>query len=169
MFQRLWVWIPAPLMDGLLHIYLLKNCNDVCLKRPEINDKRLRRWPILKKLIERWKKVYLTRGGFVQYSYSVELVEMHPVLGQLAHTAKTIHFSEKTRFLNFLFSKFCRNVDGRLNCVSQTSVYRKWDSSRRSFRKANSSPQRYYWLNIFSLTPKAKKLQRQRIPIKKIL
>ena len=29
-----------------------KNCNNVCLKRPKINDKRGRSWPILKKLTQ---------------------------------------------------------------------------------------------------------------------
>ena len=32
-------------MDIFTHIFC-KNCNDVCLKRPKLNDKRGRVWPI---------------------------------------------------------------------------------------------------------------------------
>ena len=48
MFRRSWVRIPA--LDG--HFFTLifcKICNDVCLKRPKINDKRGRGWPFSKK------------------------------------------------------------------------------------------------------------------------
>ena len=38
MFERSWVWIPAP-NTGWIHFFTLicKNCIDVCLKRPKIN------------------------------------------------------------------------------------------------------------------------------------
>ena len=39
------------LLDGHFFTYICgKNCNDVCLKRPKINDKRGRDWPIFKKI-----------------------------------------------------------------------------------------------------------------------
>ena len=40
----------------IFHIYLLlKNCDDVCYKKPKINDTRGRGWPIfLKKLMQRY-------------------------------------------------------------------------------------------------------------------
>ena len=37
MFKRLWVWIPVPYTWWTL--ICCKNCNDVCLKRPKINEK----------------------------------------------------------------------------------------------------------------------------------
>ena len=48
MFWRSWVQIPA-LYTGWTFI-LCKFCNDVCLKRPKINDKRGRGWSIFKKV-----------------------------------------------------------------------------------------------------------------------
>ena len=41
MFQRLWVQILAPCIGWAFFTYICcKNYNDVCLKRPKINDKR---------------------------------------------------------------------------------------------------------------------------------
>ena len=38
------------ILDGhFFHIYCCKNCNDVCLKRPKINYKRGRWWPIFRR------------------------------------------------------------------------------------------------------------------------
>ena len=47
MYQRLWVQILS-LYTGWTYFTNIccKNCNDVCLKRPKINDKRGRGWPI---------------------------------------------------------------------------------------------------------------------------
>ena len=47
MFQRSWVRIPV-LYTGWTFLTFIcgKNCNDVCLKRPKINYKRGRGWPI---------------------------------------------------------------------------------------------------------------------------
>ena len=37
-------------LDGHYFTFICcKNCNDVCLKRPKINDKRGRGWPIFQK------------------------------------------------------------------------------------------------------------------------
>ena len=34
------------ILDGHFFTYICcKNCNDVCLKRPKINDERVRDWP----------------------------------------------------------------------------------------------------------------------------
>ena len=41
-FHRSWVWIPAPYSGWTWHFFRLiccKNCYDVCLKRPKINQK----------------------------------------------------------------------------------------------------------------------------------
>ena len=52
MFQRSWVWIPAPYPGWtIFHIFCCKNCNDVCLKRPKINSKRGQGWPINRQYI----------------------------------------------------------------------------------------------------------------------
>ena len=46
-FQRSWVRIPAPYTGWTFFTFICcKNCNDVCLKRPKINEKRGRSWPI---------------------------------------------------------------------------------------------------------------------------
>ena len=51
MFQWLWVRILAPYTGLIFFTYTFcKNCNDVCLKRPKINDKEVRVGP--------FKKVY---------------------------------------------------------------------------------------------------------------
>ena len=44
MFQRSWVWLLAPFTGWTWHFFTLicyNNCNDVFLKRPKINEKRL--------------------------------------------------------------------------------------------------------------------------------
>ena len=38
------------ILDGHFSHYIVKNCN-VCLKRPKINDKKGRGWPITKSLV----------------------------------------------------------------------------------------------------------------------
>ena len=51
-FQRLWVRIPAPYTGWTFFTYICcKNCNDVCLKRPKINEKEARVGP--------FKKIYI--------------------------------------------------------------------------------------------------------------
>ena len=65
-----------------------KNCNDDCLKRPKINDKRGRCWPIIKKNILIWPWwwsngqcacLLLRRSEFESHSvfsfYSLQLFE----------------------------------------------------------------------------------------------
>ena len=50
MFQRSWVRIPTPYTGWTFVTHICcKNCNDVFLKRPKINDKRGRGWPIFLK------------------------------------------------------------------------------------------------------------------------
>ena len=50
MIQRSWIRIPAPNTGRIFFTYICcKNCNDVCLKRPKINDKRGRGWPFFYK------------------------------------------------------------------------------------------------------------------------
>ena len=50
MFQRMWVRIPAPCTGWTFFTYIsCEKCNGVCLKRPIVNDKRGRYWPIFKK------------------------------------------------------------------------------------------------------------------------
>ena len=39
------------ILDGHFSHYFCKICNDVCLKRPKINDERGLGWPIFKKRI----------------------------------------------------------------------------------------------------------------------
>ena len=52
-FRRSWVWILAPYTGWTFFTNICyKNYNDVCLKRPKINDKRGWAWPILKSSIE---------------------------------------------------------------------------------------------------------------------
>ena len=47
MFQRSWVRISALYTGWTFFTYICcKNWNDVCLKRPKINNKRGRGWPI---------------------------------------------------------------------------------------------------------------------------
>ena len=49
MFGRSWVRILAPNTDGHFVTYICcKNCKNVCLKRPKINDKRGRGWHLKK-------------------------------------------------------------------------------------------------------------------------
>ena len=69
MFQRLWVQIPA-LYTGWTFFTCIccKNCNDVCLKRPKINDKRGRGWPIFRKY-----NLFLHVGRQASVSKLVEL------------------------------------------------------------------------------------------------
>ena len=52
MIERLWVWIPAPYTGWNWHFFTLicyKNCIDVCLKRPKINEKEAGVGPFFKK------------------------------------------------------------------------------------------------------------------------
>ena len=54
-YQRLWVRFPAPYTGWTWHFFTLiccKNCNDVCLKRPKINEKEAGVGPFfLKKIV----------------------------------------------------------------------------------------------------------------------
>ena len=63
MFQRSWVQIPGPYAGWTFFTYICcKNCNDVCLKRPKINDKRGRGRPIfLKKSLKPYQRLFLCR------------------------------------------------------------------------------------------------------------
>ena len=50
MFRMSWVQILSPYTGWTFFTYIgCKNCNDVCLKRPKINDKRGLGWPIFLK------------------------------------------------------------------------------------------------------------------------
>ena len=53
------------ILDGHFFTYIwCKNCNDVCLKRPEINDNRDRGWPIF--LIKRRSGMAQLNKGFAK-------------------------------------------------------------------------------------------------------
>ena len=39
MYERSWVRIPAPNTGHFFTLICCKNCNDICLKRPKINEK----------------------------------------------------------------------------------------------------------------------------------
>ena len=76
MFQRLGVRISAPYTGWtFFHIYLLKKCNDVCLIRPKINDKRGWGWPIFKKKHE--SAILLWAIWYLQPSLNSSLVERY--------------------------------------------------------------------------------------------
>ena len=70
MFQRLWVRIPTPYTGWTL--ICCKICNEVCLKRPKINDKRGRGWPFLKEVVFQsvsiWIPVHLELMSQTKYS-----------------------------------------------------------------------------------------------------
>ena len=62
------------ILDGHFpHIFVVKNCNDVSLKRPKINDKSCRGWPIINK-----KKGTLSNTAFQVFLLKKPLLDIIP-------------------------------------------------------------------------------------------
>ena len=63
------------ILDGHFFTYICcKNCNDVCLKRPKINDKRGRGWPIFLKKGKERKRICLKaqEEKYKQMNFKIE-------------------------------------------------------------------------------------------------